>query len=344
MEWDRSSDGQDILVGLFPCRCGVVPEAGRQGAGRGGQSFASVELALYRNGLSAPFARLRRDSVISIAAALTLLVSLLFIARRFGAYVRGKQLEAQMIVAREVQRDLLPSAGSPPSGVDVAADCLPTSRVGGDFFDIVTLPGGRYAFLVGDVSGHGISAALLMGLIHGAMSAPPWGVAEDEASRAALLNHLLVTKSSEERFASLFWCAFDPASGSLRYINAGHPPPLYIRRDPGVLPAMDRLTKGGPVLGVLEAAQYWVETIQASAGDVLVLFSDGLVEASNEKGEFFGEDRLIAAAKSSAHLPASAAVDAILSAVRTFANGRPNDDDQTVLVVRLPPPGLRPDD
>ena len=157
---------------------------------------------------------MRRDALVGHRGALTL-VSLLLIARRVGAHVRGKQLEAQVNVARQVQRDLLPGPGSEPHGVDVAAECLPAARVGGDFFDIVPLPGQRYAFLVGDVSGHGISAALLMGLIHGAMSGPPWGVAADEASRATELNHLLVTKSSEERFASLFWCAFDPAAASL---------------------------------------------------------------------------------------------------------------------------------
>jgi sigma-B regulation protein RsbU (phosphoserine phosphatase) len=303
--------------------------------------MASVEIALYQDGLSAPFARLRRDAIVSTAAAVTMLVSLLLIARRFGAYVREKQLEAQLDAARQVQRDLLPQPGSPPPGVDVAAECLPAARVGGDFFDIVSLPGQRYSFLVGDVSGHGISAALLMGLIHGAMSGPLWGVANDEASRAAELNHLLVTKSSEGRFASLFWCAFDPAVPSLRYINAGHPPPLWIRRRNQMPADIDRLTAGGPVLGVLEGVSYSVEEAAAVPGDVLVLFSDGLVEATNDAGDFFGDDRLIAAVRLSADLPASTMVDGILSAVRTFTGARPAEDDQTLLIVRLPPPGLR---
>jgi sigma-B regulation protein RsbU (phosphoserine phosphatase) len=293
---------------------------------------------LYRDGLSAPFARLRRNALVSSAAALTLLLSLVLIARRFRAYVRGKQLEAQINVARQVQQDLLPQPGSPPRGVDVAAECLPAARVGGDFFDIVSLPGQRYAFLVGDVSGHGISAALLMGLIHGAMSSPHWGVEDDEANRAAELNHLLVTKSSEERFASLFWCAFDPAAGSLRYINAGHPPPLRIRGRDQMPADIDRLTAGGPVLGVLDGVSYSVEQIPAAPGDVLVLFSDGVVEATNDAGEFFGEDRLVAVVQQSVEAPPRAIVDAILSAVRTFTGGRPAEDDQTLLIVRLPPP------
>jgi sigma-B regulation protein RsbU (phosphoserine phosphatase) len=296
---------------------------------------------LYRDGLSAPFARLRRNAVVSAAAALTLLLSLVLIARRFRAYVRGKQLEAQINLARQVQQDLLPRPGSPPSGVDVAAECLPAARVGGDFFDIVSLPGQRYAFLVGDVSGHGIAAALLMGLIHGAMSSPHWGVEDDEPSRAAELNHLLVTKSSEERFASLFWCAFDPAAASLRYINAGHPPPLWIRGRDRMPADIDRLTAGGPVLGVLDGVSYAVEQVPAAPGDVLVLFSDGVVEATNDAGEFFGEDRLVAVVRQSAETPPRAMVDTILSAVRTFTGGRPAEDDQTLLIVRLPRPVAR---
>jgi stage II sporulation SpoE-like protein len=344
LDREQSSTGRDLLVGGFPCRCGIGERTTGPGAGRGGPAPAAIEIALYGDGLSAPFARLRRDALVSTAAALTLLVSLVLIARRFGAYVRGKQLEAQINLARRVQQDLLPRSSSPPPGVDVAAECLSAARVGGDFFDIVSLPGQRYAFLVGDVSGHGISAALLMGLIHGAMSSPHWGVADDEASRAAELNHLLVTKSSVERFASLFWCAFDPAAARLRYINAGHPPPLWIRRRDHVPAAVDRLTVGGPVLGVLEAARYAVEEVPAAPGDVLVLFSDGVVEATNDAGEFFGDDRLVGVVRQSAEAPPRAMVDAILSAVRTFTGGRRAEDDQTLLIVRLPAPGLRTTD
>lgn len=245
-----------------------------------------------------------------------------------------------MELARDVQRNLLPSGGT-PAGLDIAAACVPTARVGGDFYDIVSLPHGRFAFLVGDVSGHGVSAGLLTGLIHGAMSGPAWGVSDDESERAAALNHLLVTKSSDERFASLFWCAFDPGSATLRYINAGHPPPIWLRNAASGAITVDRLTEGGPVLGLLPAARYQVESIQARTGDLLVLFSDGLVDLTNDAGEFFGEHRLMSAISEVASQPARVIVDAILSAARLFAAGRPNDDDETLLVVRLPAAAAR---
>ena len=332
----RSSAGREILVGDFPCRCGPPGDATDLPGRPPGPSRRVLEIALYRDSLSAPFARLRRDALVSVSSALILLFALLLIALRFGPYVRGKQLEAQVDLARDVQRDLLPQANSQPPGLDAAAVCLPASTVGGDFYDIVRLPGDRIALVVGDVSGHGIAAALLMGLIHGAMSSPPWGVTEDEADRAARLNHLLLTKSSAERFATLFWCAFHPATGTLRYINAGHPPPVWIQQGTGNGSAVARLAEGGPVLGLLEAAAYRVEAIHVRSGDLLVLFSDGLVEAANDRDEFFGEERVIATALATASLPAQAICDAILSAVKIFSGDRAILDDQTLLVVRLP--------
>ena len=331
--------GRELLVGDFSCRCDRFGGAGGTGPASG---RASLTIALYRDSLTAPFTRLRRNAIVSTSAALTLLTALAIIALRFRFYVRGKQLEAQVSLAREVQRNLLPDPDSLPTNLDVAAECLPASRVSGDFFDVVTLPAGRYAFVVGDVSGHGIAAALLMGLIHGAMNGPPWGATgDDEAERAGRLNDLLLNKSSTERFASLFWCVLDPASGRLRYVNAGHPPPIWISRGPEGSTSIQRLAEAGPVLGVLANPTYPATSIQTRAGDLLLIFSDGLTEATNDRADFFGDDRLIALAADNAQLPARALCRLILEAVRTFAGSRPIEDDQTLLVVRLPGPAGR---
>jgi len=327
---------REVLVVLFPCRCGI-PGAGADAIGRSSQPGRFlIEVALYRDGLTASFARLRGDAIVNATAAVTMLVLLALIAIEFGPYVRGKELAAQMNLARRVQRDLLPGAESLPVALDVSAECIPTARVGGDFYDVVTLSGGRYAFLVGDVSGHGAPAAMLTGLIYGAISTPPWGTLDDESSRAVGLNELLLRKSSEERFATLVWCSYDPASGTLRYINAGHPPPIWIRRKPDGTAAVDRLADGGPVLGLLQDAAYHTASVRAQAGDLVVMFSDGLVEATNDSDEDFGEDRLIAVVQQGLDQPSRAIRDAILSAVRAFVGSRPLQDDQTLLVVRLP--------
>ena len=170
-----------------------------------------VQVALYEDSLSAPFSRLRRNAIISASAALSLLVALVA-DRRAGRCLRPRQATrntdgagaAGSARSSPVRRPpIRPASTSRPSACPPrkwAAISTTSSR----------LPGGRVSFVVGDVSGHGISAALLMGLIHGAMSNPPWGASEDPDRAAARLNDLLLTKSSGERFASLFWCAYDP--------------------------------------------------------------------------------------------------------------------------------------
>jgi serine phosphatase RsbU (regulator of sigma subunit) len=327
-------EGREVVVGVLPCRCSLPKQPAAPGPTGTGRVL--LEIALYRDSLSTPFARLRRNAAVSASAALALLVSVALIAARVGPYVRGKQLEVQADLARQVQRDLLPDARAWPAGLDAGAECVPAWQVGGDFYDIIRLPDGRVAFVLGDVSGHGISAALLMGLIHGAMSSPPWEASDEDVARAAeRLNGLLVAKSSGERFASLFWCSYDPASCLLRYINAGHLPPLWLRTRPAAPAAMERLADGGPVLGVLSAATYRTVSIEVRPGDLLVLFSDGIVEAPNNRGEPFGEQRLIAVVEAQQHRPAREICDAILAAVRTFTANAGVQDDQTLLVVRL---------
>jgi serine phosphatase RsbU (regulator of sigma subunit) len=334
-----SWEGREVLVGVLPCRCSL-PRQPATAAGQMGTSRLFLEVALYRDSLSAPFTRLRRNAAVSASAALALLVSVTLIAARLRPYVRGKQLEVQAELARQVQRDLLPAAGAWPSGLDLGAVCRPAWEVGGDFYDIVTLADGRVSFALGDVSGHGISAALLMGLIHGAMSSPPWGVSQEDPGRAAeRLNQLLIAKSSGDRFASLFWCSYDPASSTVRYINAGHLPALCLRRRPDGSTAIERLAEGGPILGVLTTVVYNAVSVAARPGDLLVLFSDGIVEAPNSRGEPFGEDRLIAVTEAQQNRPSREICKTILDAVSTFTGQVPAQDDQTLLVVRLWAPG-----
>ena len=326
--------GREVLVGVFPCRCGV-PRDGNDPRGRqAGRLLANI--AIYRDALSAPFGRLRRNAAVSASAALTLLMSLAIIAVRFGPYVRGQQLEAQMALARQVQRDLLPPPNLRIDGVDAAAACVQAWQVGGDFYDIVRLPDGRTSFVLGDVSGHGISAALLMGLIHGVMNAPPWSASGEPPDQAAVrLNELLLKKSSGSRFASLFWCAYNPASRVMQYLNAGHPPPLWFRQAEGGMPTIQRLADGGPVLGLLENVPYRSTCVTAREEDILVAFSDGIVEATNRRDEYFGEERLIESVQRRRDQTAHAICDEVLSAVRAFAGRQPVADDQTLLVVKL---------
>ena len=326
--------GRRVFVGTFICRCSLPRRAAEPTVQPRDSGRLLLRLALYEDSLSAPFSRLRRNAIISATAALALLVALGLIAARARSYLQGRQLQAEVRLARQVQLDLLPVAAAFPP-IDMAADCLPASQVGGDFYDVLRLPDGRVSFVLGDVSGHGLSAALLMALIHGAMSNPPWGTSEAPGDSASRLNDLLVKKSSEARYASLFWCAYHAGSHTLSYLNAGHPPPLLMRSGAADSARIQRLATGGAVLGLITHGSYSTETVHAEPGDVLVLTSDGITEAPNRRGEQFGEERLIHAIELARDRPAAAIKDGILSAVAAFTGKRPAADDQTLLVVRL---------
>jgi sigma-B regulation protein RsbU (phosphoserine phosphatase) len=233
-----------------------------------------------------------------------------------------------------VPRVLLASAGAWPSGVDAAAVCDPASQVGGDFFDVQERANQEVAFTVGDVSGHGTSAALLMSMVHGAINSGSAGEVDSPDRTVVQLNRLLVKKSTGERFASLIWCVYDPKSGRLRYVNAGHPPGLVIRQGEHAQQVM-RLAEGGPVLGVLPDAVYQSVLFEADEGDLVVLYSDGIVETTNRQDEYYGEGRLLAVIEEHRHLPANEICNAILRSVNTFSERRAAADDRTVLAVRL---------
>ena len=184
-----------------------------------------VEMALYLDCASATFGRLRSNLAVSSSAALGLLASMILLWLRFPHYVRGKQLERQTELARQVQTDLLPAGGAAIENLDFAAACVPAWQVGGDFYDVFSAGDARIAIVLGDVSGKGLPAAVVAGVLLGAVRASAWtaGSGEHEAS-SRRLSELLRTRTSLDRFASLFWCYYEPESQLLRYVNAGHLP------------------------------------------------------------------------------------------------------------------------
>ncbi len=238
-------------------------------------------------------------------------------------------------LARSVQQNLLPD-GCPTCGdLDFAAVCDPAYQVGGDFYDIFTVEGDRVALLLGDVSGKGLPAALVMGLMHGAVRSSYWtgdGDGHEEASRR--LNQLMYMRTSVERFASMFWCYYEPEQQKLSYVNAGHLAPFVATKNGDGLPNLHRLEEGGPVLGVIPVADYRQGTVDFQAGDLLVLYSDGVVEAANAEDEEFGEERMGAIIQANHSRSAAEIRDEILRQVRLFLGGEQLQDDLTLLVVR----------
>jgi sigma-B regulation protein RsbU (phosphoserine phosphatase) len=159
--------------------------------------------------------------------------------------------------------------------------------------------------------------------------------ASEHVASSVRLNELLCTRTSQERFASLVWCFLDRDSGALRYVNAGHLPPLLVSRNGGA-PEIRRLEEGGPVLGLLPAAEYHHGTTQCRAGDLLVLYSDGVIEASDAADREFGMERFCEILRRNWRRPVGEVVSEVVGQVRAFLGEAQLQDDLTLLVVRVP--------
>src|SRR5580704_7947197 len=241
--------------------------------------------------------------------------------------IYAKQLEQ----AAEIQRGLLPVQAPNVPGVDLAGYNAACQTVGGDYYDFLVYPDGRVGVLVGDVAGKGMPAALLMSSLQARVQV----LFDDPTNLAALvtrLNRIITSNCPSNRFISFFIAVLDPMTNELVYVNAGHNPPLLVRRDG----SLQKLEGTGLILGILPIAQYEQQTCRLEPGDVVVLFSDGVTEATRpDIDEEFGEDRL---AKTLAELSSQSAqsiIEGINQRVYDFTGGAPPADDITLVVAKL---------
>jgi len=302
--------------------------------------LGAIEIGIYLAGVSTNFGLLRQNLIVGCSAAFALLLAVLVIGLRLRHYLRGKRVEEQLAMARRVQFALLPPGRLHTSHLDFAGQCIPAWQVGGDLYDVFETSDGQAALVLGDVSGKGLSAALLMGVVQGAVHASGGDDPSSNLERSVdRLNQLLCSKTAGEQFVSLFWCYFDPKRSALSYVNAGHLPPMLIRGT-----EVRRLETGGPVLGLLNGAPYVRDEVDVLPDDLLVVFSDGILEAANHSGEEFGEERILGAVYENEYGTPDQIRDAILERVRAFLGKELPHDDQTLMVVRLQPAatGARP--
>ena len=250
------------------------------------------------------------------------------------------RLESELAQARAFQQSLLPAPLLERNGVRFDARYIPCEALGGDFIASgalgdETTTDADLAFLIADVSGHGAAAAMLTGIVKSAFQslrrqgADPAAVVERIASGLATFD--------AERFVTIFCGRVLPGSGTLEYVNAGHPPGVLIEPDG----SHTRLKRSGPlVTAALEGLTWRKQSIPFAEGARLVLYTDGIVEARTPDDELFGEERFfdeVCAAATGKHArPADALLEAILGSVETFTQGRPNDDDLTLLQVSRP--------
>jgi sigma-B regulation protein RsbU (phosphoserine phosphatase) len=278
----------------------------------------------------------RRNLLVDSAGAIALLATVVIAGLGFRSYERGQRLEAQLEIARQVQAELLPArTGGWEEPVRLAAAYRPAEQVGGDFWDAFRPGDGRVALVIGDVSGKGVPAALLTGVIHGAVrSAAWWESAASHELESAQLNRLLCRDAAPNRYASMFWCYYEPGTRELRYVNDGHCPPLLVSRGPDGL-EVSTLDAGGPVLGLVDDAAYRQASRHVAVGDLLILYSDGLVESTNTAGEEYGVGRLRELLPSAAASGPEGLRDTIEAAVAGFRGPVALRDDLTLVVAQF---------
>jgi sigma-B regulation protein RsbU (phosphoserine phosphatase) len=224
---------------------------------------------------------------------------------------------------------MLPEKAPEVPGADLAGFNMACRTVGGDYYDFFTYPDGRVALALGDVSGKGMPASLMMM----ALQARVHVLAEDPGNLAHFMtriNKATCAKCPSNRFITFFFSVLNAATGELAYANAGHNPPILMRANGDA----EMLEGGGPVLGILSIAPYSEMRAQLDHGDMLVLYSDGVTEANNPAYDEFDEERFIEVLKAHRTRPASEIVQAVIKAVTEFAAGAPQADDITLLVAK----------
>jgi phosphoserine phosphatase RsbU/P len=293
------------------------------------RGFASVTIPLTPFGPRIPIPMLTWENGALLLFGAFVLLNLLVMLEVADRLTLKHDLE----VAREIQLAMLPREMVSGGGLEAYGFTRPANTVGGDFYDVLEVPGGKLLLALGDVSGKGSPAALLMALTL-AMLRTLVDEGLGPTALAARLNTQVARHAPGSRFVTLCLAVFDPATGHLTYLNAGQTPPL-LRRADGTI---EHLTTGGMALGMFEFATYEAGETRLDPGDVLVCYSDGITEAENAAGVPFDEAGLLKTLHVHWWKDAATLGRAIVSAVETHAAETRLADDLTVLTVRRPLP------
>jgi serine phosphatase RsbU (regulator of sigma subunit) len=250
------------------------------------------------------------------------------IERQYQALRQKEAMERELAIAREVQRELLPRASPQVPGLALSGACRPAVGVGGDYYDYLLFSDERLGVVIADVAGKGIPAALLMaGLQASVRSLAGPSVEPGEVNRR--LNEMLYRSTSTARYATLFFALYDARRRLLAYSNAGHFPPLHLSGD-----GVARMTADGIPLGLMEEARYGQGQRDLAPGDLLALYTDGIVEAPDRSGVEFGEERLIASLRRNRHRDLDEMVVLVLEELERWTGGGAAHDDATLVLIR----------
>jgi sigma-B regulation protein RsbU (phosphoserine phosphatase) len=256
--------------------------------------------------------------------------------------VQKERLERELEIAKEVQEQLFPRQAPQMGRMELTGLCLPARVVSGDYYDFLRFNVDRLGLALGDICGKGISAALLMANLQATLRSNVIQYFRDSgqldqgaangtvANVVRRLNEQIYSYTSSNKYASFFYAVYDDRELSLTYCNAGHNPPLYFSDN-----GWQRLLTGGTVVGIFPDAEYEQETLRLTAGDLLVAYTDGIVESVNEYGEEFGEERLVDIIQQHRGMSADELQKIVVERVLDWAYEEERDDDMTLIVAKI---------
>ena len=244
-----------------------------------------------------------------------------------------ERLNTEIEIAREVQERLFPQELPVIDGLDYYGGCRPALGVGGDYYDFIELENGKFGIAIGDVSGKGIGASLMMASLQASLRGQALHYGDNVAGLMEQVNKLVYGTSTTNRYATFFYAQYDHTTKKLAYVNAGHNPPFLIRASGDV----ELLEEGGAVVGMLPPmlVSYTQGEITLAQGDILVGFTDGISEAMNPAEEEWGEDALLDRLKALTDRTARDILDVVVASADEFASGAKQHDDMTMIVVKV---------
>lgn len=253
------------------------------------------------------------------------------IAERMEAERRSRH---ELEMARQVQARLFPQKLPSLRTLEFVGSCTQARQVGGDYYDFLELAPGRLGLLLADIAGKGFSGALLMANLQANLRSQYATAIDDLPRLLSSVNRLFYESTDSASYATLFLADYDDATNRLRYANCGHLPALVVRADSRGPARVDRLQSTCTVMGLFESWQCEIAEAELNAGDLLVLYTDGVTEAENSSGQEFGESRLVETLRRHAQLPLELILKEVVSAVQEFGSGHEQQDDITLVMAR----------
>jgi sigma-B regulation protein RsbU (phosphoserine phosphatase) len=281
-------------------------------------------LALGERVSGAPFTEEDRDFAQTLARQA---LAALETVRLHQVQVEKQRQDRELQIAREIQQSLFPRRFPLLEGFQLAGESHACHQVGGDYYDFISLPGGRLALVIADVAGKGTPASILMASVHASLQAMAGSTGPAELMMR--LNRFLFASTQDNKYVTLFYAELDPQARCLRYVNGGHVPPYQLRGG-----RTERLTAGGPVLGLLEDVAYEVGQVRLEPGDVVAMVTDGATEALSPGEEEFGDERICRVLQAAGPGGAASVLQELVAAVKAWTGPAGCTDDLTALVLK----------